>query len=99
MRYLLLLFIMGCVTREQVQADIYLNSGIPADVCARYPEIKKYGMYRIVACSAKPDSTACQHGEQKFKQTRPYCSDSIREYSSMWDQDIEKWLGKATQPK
>lgn len=99
MKYLLLMFLMGCVTREQVQADIYLNSGIPADLCAKYPELKRFGMYRIVTCSSKPDSTACQHGEKTFRQTRPYCAGSTPEYLSMWQQDVEKYLGELNKPK
>lgn len=92
------LCIPACVTRQEVQADLYLNSGIPAAVCAQYPAIQRYGMYRLVACSSKPTSAYCQHGEKQFRQTRPYCSPSATSYLSILNSDAEALLNKATTP-
>lgn len=91
--------IQGCVTQQQVQADIYQNDGIPSSVCAKYPEVKKYGMFRVVACSSSPSSTQCQHGEKSFEQYRPYCSPQTKNYLSMSEADVEKWLSQLTTPK
>lgn len=93
------LLVSGCVTRQQIEADVYQNDGIPASVCAKYPEIRNYGMYRVVACTSKPQSKQCQHGEKAFEELRPYCGASSRNYLSMLNSDVEKWLNELNKPK
>ncbi len=36
----------GCVSQGEIRAEVWLNSGLPSELCTRYPEIKKYGSYR-----------------------------------------------------
>lgn len=97
--FLSLVILGACVTRQEVQGDIFKNDGIPASICSKYPEVKKYGIYRVVLCSSKPSSPQCQHGEVKFEEFRPYCSSSIKEYLGVWIPDAERWLGDITVPK
>lgn len=100
MKFLLGLFLLiGCVSRQDVESDIYQNDGIPSSVCAAYPAVKKYGMFRVVSCKSKPGSAQCQHGETKFEEFRPYCSSRTKEYLSILNTDAEKWLSEFTKPK
>lgn len=48
MKYLfLLLFLVSCVTREQVSAIVWLNNfPLPAEYCEQFPELKLRGFYR-----------------------------------------------------
>jgi len=45
---LISLFFVSCVTREQIQATIWLNNFNDSiqPICARDPELKNYGFYR-----------------------------------------------------
>jgi hypothetical protein len=37
----------GCLSREQVDAKVWLNNApLPAELCAKLPELKEYGFYR-----------------------------------------------------
>jgi hypothetical protein len=78
--------------------DVYLNDGIPANICKQYPAVQSYGMYRVVNCSAKPTSVYCQHGEKQFQQFRPYCNSDTKNYLSMLNSDVDKWIGAASTP-
>lgn len=91
--------LVGCVTQQQVQADIWMNDSIPASVCAKDPQLQRYGMYRVVACSSKPTVAPCQHGEKQFEEYRSYCSTQTKNYLSMLNSDAEKWLSQLTIPK
>lgn len=37
---------LGCVNRTQIRANLWLNNGLPADLCASEPRLKDYGFYR-----------------------------------------------------
>lgn len=41
-----MIIFQGCLTRTQVEATIWLETGLPMDLCERYPEIANYGHYR-----------------------------------------------------
>ncbi len=36
----------GCITRPEVNAEIWLHTGLPADICALRADISTYGIYR-----------------------------------------------------
>lgn len=38
--------LMGCPKRAEIRAEMWLNSGLPEDICERAPELKQFGMYR-----------------------------------------------------
>jgi hypothetical protein len=38
--------LLGCPSRKEVEAEVWLQSGIPAEICEREPELKKVGIYR-----------------------------------------------------
>ena len=60
------------MTRKEINAEIWLNTGIPQEICDRNPEIKtgQYGQYRkldsgnyefISYCAQVPDANGQLH--------------------------------------
>ena len=89
----------ACVTREKVEADIFLNDKIPESLCPVDSNLWHYGIARVVLCKNKPESEFCQNGEESFEQFIPYCDPVIEQYLSMHREDAVKWLDKLTTPK
>lgn len=40
------LLLTSCLSRQDVEAEIWLNSGLPPDICAQNPDLSKFGIYR-----------------------------------------------------
>jgi len=57
------------VTREQVDAAVWLNNGLPSDLCDKEPRLKDYGFYR------KLDA-----GGYEFK---PFCDADAKDWVSV----------------
>lgn len=100
----------ACVTREQVEADIWANDQIPEALCAPDSDLWNYGIARVVECK-RLDRKIPQQNEwwnlycegkpedQTFEQFIPYCDPVMQEYLSMHREDATKWLDKLTRPK
>lgn len=41
-----LLTLNSCVTRGQVRAEVWMQSGIPVHLCHEQPDLQLYGIYR-----------------------------------------------------
>jgi len=41
-----LLTLSSCVTRGQVRAEVWMQSGIPIELCHAQPDLRLYGIYR-----------------------------------------------------
>ena len=82
---LLGLAISGCITRQEIDAHIWLQSGIPATVCQASPKIAKSGIYRKL-----------NNGKYEFIS---YCSPLIRHYLSIKDSEYEELLEKLLKKK
>lgn len=96
---LLLLSLSSCVTRQEVQADIWIVERVPESICNQVPELWNYGINRVVLCKNRPTSQFCQHGEPSFEEFIPYCDKAVSEYLAMHHLDTEKWLNQLTRPK
>jgi hypothetical protein len=46
--WLTLLLLTSCISREEVEAEAWLQSGLPANICKEHPELGRYGLYRIL---------------------------------------------------
>lgn len=62
----LLISLPACINRAEVKAEIWLNSGLPEDICTLHPELKEFGMYRKL-----------DNGKYELL---PYCSKFSQEY-------------------
>lgn len=49
---LALLFCLGslpaCIKRSQVEAEIWSQTGLPKELCERVPELRQYGLFRVL---------------------------------------------------
>lgn len=109
--FLALLSLSSCVSREEVEADIWKNESIPAEICEREPELKKLGIFRVVECRNVPDHPRCQPcptdpvdpncqgTPDSFEEFISYCHWVMDSYLSMHEDDALKWLEKLTKPK
>jgi len=68
----------GAPTRAQVDAEAWLNSGLPADLCNRFPEIKGYGLYRKL-----------NNGKYEFIS---YCIPQARNYTAFRSDKLKNFL-------
>ena len=96
---LISVFAVSCTTREEVEADIWLNDKLPARICGPEGELWNYGVYRKVECKYKPEHKYCQNGEKYFQEFIPYCSNRMKSFLSMDKVDANRWLEKLTRPK
>lgn len=71
-------FFSGCVTREEVKAYVWLNNGMPAEICAREPELLNYGFYRRL-------------NDDKFEFIS-FCDERAKNWLGIYKADFEKML-------
>jgi hypothetical protein len=81
-----LLFLSSCITREEVDAVIWLNNfnddkNSMAGVCERNPEIKQYGFYRKL-----------NNGKLEFVSI---CNTTARNYLAVQKDDFNRLIDKA----
>lgn len=81
---LLLPALSGCVSRAEIKAEIWLQSGLPKDLCERYPDIAKSGLYRKL-----------NSGKYEFLS---YCKPQVKKYVSMHGDKFNEFLDE-TLPK
>lgn len=36
----------GCPNRKEIQAEVWLQTGVPSDLCVQLPELGEFGLYR-----------------------------------------------------
>lgn len=96
-KLLLLLLLSACVTRQQVEAELWMNDGIPKYICDQKPELYNFGIYRVVPC--RPEVLDCQHGEPSYQEYLPYCSNRIKEFMSADRRNVIDWLAQLTRPR
>lgn len=85
--FLALLFALtfpACIKRSEIRAAIWLNNGLPTEICAREPELQNYGFYRKLS-----------DGNYEFV---AYCNPLSAHWIAIFDEDLEKILGE-TLPK
>lgn len=73
-----ILFLNGCISRQEIRANLWLNSGLPADLCMRVPELQKYGMYRKL-----------NTGKYELQK---YCNPQAQHYFAVLDTDLNAIL-------
>lgn len=94
----LILCLSACVSEQQVRGQLRQNDGLPTDLCSRYPEIKVYGIYRVVKCPNK-ETHGCEQGQESYEELLPYCSERIKRFLSADRDQVAEWLKQATRPR
>lgn len=80
-----LLLFTACVSEKEIRGQLYINEGIPKELCDKYPEIKEFGVYRVIS--------------ETEEELLPYCSNRIKKFLSADRVYVEEWLKQATRPQ
>lgn len=75
----------GCIDRDQIEASIWLNNGLPQDLCDQEPELHDYGFYRKL-----------NDGSLEFVS---FCDPKSKEWLSMHSDDFNRLMDEAGMPK
>lgn len=80
----------GCEkpTREQVEASVWKNTGLPAKLCAENIDLWKYGSYRQLddaECEARKQPVPCAQWVR-------YCSEAAPDMVSIYGPQFTKYL-------
>jgi hypothetical protein len=78
----------GCPKRAEVRAEMWLQSGLPADLCAKNPEIRQYGMYRRL------NDDVCEKAGKKIPcyELQRYCNAEAKKYLAIEEQRFNDLL-------
>lgn len=96
---LLLLFFAGCVTRKQVEGQLWFHDQLPSSLCKQYPFLGQYGISRVLSCKEFPDKDRCSEGEEDYEIVLPYCSKRITEFNAAEIKYVKEWLKALGKPK
>lgn len=80
----LLVGLSGCIKRSQIRAAIWLNNGLPEDLCTKDQRLWDYGFYRKL-----------NSGKWEFY---PFCQRGSNLFFGVYKDDLERILN-ATLPK
>lgn len=81
---------------RKIDADVWLHEQIPAEVCARVPELNDIGIYRKVKCTdAARKAGLCAPGAKTYEEFIPYCNVAVKKQISMHENQFKKWIDLA----
>ena len=92
------LILIGCVSRQEVEGNIWSMDRIPKSICDQNPSLYKYGSFRVISCkgSSVPE---CKNGEESYDEVVSYCSARGGKMKSADGAVVDKWLNKLGKPK
>jgi len=94
----IVLFLSGCVSEQAVRGNLYMHDGLPYNFCAQFPEVKNYGIYRVVKCTDTA-VVGCEQGQADYEEVIPYCSPRVKNFLSADKVHVEEWLRNLRKPK
>lgn len=86
--------LQGCPKRTDIEAEVWLNSGLPSDLCVSNPQLSKFGIYRkldsgkyefISYCTTVPDANGNQ-----VNATQQYISINAEKFNHFLDELLPK---------
>lgn len=93
------ILLCSCVSRETIQAELWMHEAIPEPICQNNPSLKDYGIFRKIKCTKNSKPELCPPGKLTYEEYIPYCSPVIKNYSSANNEKIGEWLKQLTSPK
>jgi len=96
---LLILLLTGCVSRQQVEGQLWSFDQLPVNLCSDHPELRNKGVYRIVNCKEFYNERECSNGQKDYELAIPYCSSRIKRMRAAEDVYVQQWLNKLGKPK
>jgi len=93
--------LFSCVTRVDVEADVWQTERIPQSLCDQVREINDFGIFRVVKCALVPKHPRCavENPPVEFEEFIPYCSPTADKHVSMHEDDFNKWMDILTKPR
>lgn len=100
-RFLCILFLgfgglNGCTTvnvpnKKTPPINIWMQEGLPAEVCQKNPDLLNYGVFRVVECVTDNDPL-CSAETKTYEEFVSYCSDQITNYLVIYDDELFELL-------
>lgn len=98
-RILPLLLLTACVTRQQVEGNLWNMDRLPENVCKQYPFLQQYGAFRVVSCKGQESLPECQGGVPSYEEVISVCTDRFSRMLSADGVVVEKWLRQLGRPR
>lgn len=95
----MLFLLSACVSRQDVEGQLFFMDKIPSQICVDNPQLKRLGVTRKVSCKDFYNADECSNGELTYIVGVSYCSDRIQRFKAAEDHVIEAWLKKLGRPK
>jgi hypothetical protein len=94
------LFVLtACISRQEVQGNIWNMDRLPQSLCNQYPFLKQYGAFRVISCKGLESKPECQGGVDSFDEVVPFCSNRFENMLGADRVVVEAWLKKLGRPK
>jgi len=94
-----ILMLSSCVTRKQVEGQLWFHDQLPSNICTQYPFLGQYGISRVLSCKEFPNKDRCSDGELDYEIVLPYCSKRITEFNAAEIKYVKEWLKALGKPK
>lgn len=85
MKYLFLFLLCSCVSQSEVRGKLYQMDRIPVDLCEKYPELKEFGIYRVIS--------------DTDEELLPFCSERIKQFLAADRVFVESWINQIRKPR
>ena len=93
---LILASLNGCVTKQEINAALFVHEQIPETFCKQIPELNKLGVFRIFKCNAAyVEAGICSPGQEMVRERMSYCKPGIKTHFSVKDDELREILKKA----
>ncbi len=98
---LLLLLLTSCVSRQEVEGNIWNMDRIPESLCKQYPFLRQYGAFRVISCKGVDVSKVpeCDGGVESYDEVVSICTARFEKMKAADGIVVEKWLKKLGSPK
>lgn len=97
----ILILLTSCVSRQEVEGNIWNMDRLPESICKQYPFLRQYGAFRVISCKGVDISKVpeCDGGVDSYDEVIPYCSNRGGQMKAADGKVVEAWLKKLGKPK
>ncbi len=97
---LLSILILGsCVSRQDVEGNIWQMDRLPAALCSQYPFLKQYGAFRVVSCKGQESRAECQGNVPSYEEVISICTNRFSNMLAADRVQVEEWLKALGRPR
>ena len=90
-----LLFLASCVTKQEIDAALFVHQQIPEEICEREPALKKIGIFRVVDCNDMLRQIGvCKPDQLTVREKLSYCKYEVIRYFAIKDSELAEILKK-----